>query len=85
VKYKGPFDNSRENPHVYIETCNIRHGILESKVNNILTCLRGNTRDPKDMGLVGEVRAINTYIKIAMALITLIGVPIILHLIFGVI
>lgn len=70
----------KHNPgYVSIRSCNQTHKLLEGKVTEVLYTLRGNPKNHKDTGLVGEFRemkAVNQRDrKWIYAILTLIIIP----------
>lgn len=71
----------RDNPSisvnpVTVEACNIRHQSLDSKIEEILSILKGNSKDINDAGgLVGSFRDLKRDRKWIYIIITVLGIP----------
>lgn len=68
-------NNPKQNPFVHLEFCNTRHLSLDNKMNEILWILKGDPKNPKDGGIIGEMRDQRRDRRWIYALITIIGVP----------
>lgn len=66
---------------VSVNACNIRHQTLDKNISEILNILKGNSDVPGDMGLMGDIRDIKRDKKWTYALLTIIGIPVLLMVI----
>lgn len=60
---------------VTIPNCDFRHGQINAKMDEILWVLKGDPKDPKDGGIIGEMRDQRRDKRWIYAFLTLIGIP----------
>ena len=61
--------------YVSAKACELRHASVDDKLNEIITILKGSSKNPGDLGLMGEIRDIKRDRKWIYGLITIIAIP----------
>jgi len=74
-------DPAKQNPFVHLEFCDARHTQVNTKLDEILWVLKGDPKNTKDGGIIGEMRDQRRDRKWIYAILTMIGIPIIFLLI----